>query len=177
MDQNEFDNCLIEKIKNNDEEAFNILANKYIPSIRFVVKCYKLLFDEEDAIQEGLILLYKCVFTFNKDRNVSFYSYYLVCLRRELVHQGNCYDARYNECLRLNEEAFVSNYDLKYSDLVYDVNNCNDLDAVQKNIFNAFYVKNMSIDFISKKYNLDKYVIYRNLHCIKEYLKSLGKMI
>lgn len=85
----ENDNELLFMIAENDEESLKILIEKYKNIVNSIVKKYlpKIEFsglDEKDLQQEGLIGLMQAVKTFDKDKNVLFYTYANVCIESRI---------------------------------------------------------------------------------------------
>ncbi len=67
------------------EQAFHLLLKKYKPLIHFEVN--NMLYDTDkrkDLYQEGYLILIRCIELFNDYFNASFYTYFLISLRRRL---------------------------------------------------------------------------------------------
>ena len=84
-DYNDYE--LIYLIKEGNESALNFFFEKYEKYIIKVVESY-IHYDEglkEDYIQEGRIILYECIYRYDEDSNVSFFSYFTIILKRKLL--------------------------------------------------------------------------------------------
>ena len=84
-DYNDYE--LIYLIKEGNESALNFFFEKYEKYIIKVVGSY-IHYDEglkEDYIQEGRIILYECIYRYDEDSNVSFFSYFTIILKRKLL--------------------------------------------------------------------------------------------
>lgn len=87
---------LVEKIqkKENPDYCFHCLFEILMPLIKYIAKPYLPyipLYDMDDMIQEGRILIWKVVYKYNPDMNVSFDSFF-----------GSCYKYRCNKLYRSN---------------------------------------------------------------------------
>lgn len=84
------DNELIYLCCENNEEAINIVINKYKNCILSILKEYLkeyniLGVEVADLYQEGLIGLMHAINTFDKEKNVSFYTYANACIRTSII--------------------------------------------------------------------------------------------
>lgn len=80
------DNELLYLVKENSEEALEILTEKY----RYCIWCKMRdmnieMASREDFLQEGLILLHKAIWLFVEEKNVTFYSYFHLLLTRKFI--------------------------------------------------------------------------------------------
>lgn len=79
------DEELITQIRAQDREAMDFLLDKY----RNVVKretreIYIIGADSEDLMQEGMIGLFKAIQVYNKDKNCSFHTFAVLCVKRQI---------------------------------------------------------------------------------------------
>lgn len=75
----------------NNEYSFNLLAEKYRKCIYYVInlmknKFYFSTYDDDDLYNEGLILLYECVYSYQEMKNIKFSSYYIACLKNRYTN-------------------------------------------------------------------------------------------
>ena len=73
-----------------NESSFNLLAAKYERYIYYIINLYKkryyfFAYEDIDLYNEGLILLYDCIFSYRDDLDVRFSSYFLACLKRRYL--------------------------------------------------------------------------------------------
>lgn len=113
-DYNDFE--LISYVKEQIEEAYEILIEKYMPLIKkeayIIYSRYKSLnLEYEDLINQGLCGLLKAVTTY-KDNNALFYTYACRCITREM-NEIIKYEGRLKNKI-LNES-------ITYDDLEYDI--------------------------------------------------------
>lgn len=105
---------LIEKVKNGDEESFNIILYDHKRIIFRLINMHALekgdfMLDYDSLYQEGCIALYNAIFSYEKDKGMSFTSYAYMVLR-----------ARINTVIR--DEI------RKYEDEHYSIDNCPNVD-------------------------------------------------
>lgn len=85
----ENDNELLFMVEESNEESFKILIEKYKYIVKSIVKKYLPRteysgLDEKDLQQEGLIGLIQAIKSFDKDRDVLFYTYATVCIESRI---------------------------------------------------------------------------------------------
>ena len=91
MDYRELnDNELIYLCNENNEDAINLIINKYksciITILKEYLKEYNIIGIEiSDLYQEGLIGLLHAIETFDKDKEVLFYTYACTCIRTNII--------------------------------------------------------------------------------------------
>lgn len=94
---------IIYLIKEGNEVALNIMFSKYEAYIWRVV-CGFYVYNQkiEDLVQQGRLCLYRCIFGYDESVNVSFFSFFTICLKRTLFRElQNNY---YVNPIELNEE-------------------------------------------------------------------------
>ncbi|MCM1260225.1 MAG: sigma-70 family RNA polymerase sigma factor [Prevotella sp.] len=80
------DNELLYLVKENSEEAIEILVEKYRFCIWNKIRDMNITIEaREDFLQEGLILLHKAIWSFVEEKNVTFYSYFHLLLTRKFI--------------------------------------------------------------------------------------------
>lgn len=81
---------IIYMIKENDDNARNIMFEKYMPIVKSIASNYYLAYlnkgaDYEDFLQEGMIALNKAINSYNENGGSLFYTYASLCLNRHLI--------------------------------------------------------------------------------------------
>ncbi|MCR5231496.1 MAG: hypothetical protein K6B64_02515 [Acholeplasmatales bacterium] len=90
-------------IKEGNELAYNIMFLKYEKYIwKIVLESYPYNSKNEDLVQEGRIVLHNCILGYNSYMNVSFFSYFTICLKRKIYREIK--KPYYDGYLSLNEE-------------------------------------------------------------------------
>ena len=80
---------LIYMVRENDETSYGTLLEKYLPIIRRIaMDCYKGFssygYDFDDFVQEGYLAFQKALSSFDEDKDVLFYTYVSICVRRKI---------------------------------------------------------------------------------------------
>ena len=84
MDKMEFN--LLMKAKAGDNESFEILLKKYEKYIYMNAKDYYLIDGEkQDLIQEGIIGLLKGIKNYDDEKEASFKTFVILCMRRQII--------------------------------------------------------------------------------------------
>lgn len=79
------DETLVEKSRQGDENALDILLQRYKPLVKSKVKTYyQAGGDPEDLIQEGMIGLYKAVLGYDSTKRVTFAAFAALCILRQV---------------------------------------------------------------------------------------------
>ncbi|MBR1984582.1 MAG: sigma-70 family RNA polymerase sigma factor [Clostridia bacterium] len=79
------DNDLVLKVRENNEEATDILMNRYKTMVKKICRGYFLIGGEsEDLIQEGMIGLYKACKSYDLSSSASFKSFAFTCILRQV---------------------------------------------------------------------------------------------
>lgn len=90
------DTALVYRIKNNDDDAFELMCARYMGLISGIASKYRYCaqgYELSDFVQEGLIGLLSACKSFNKDGGMTFKNYALLCIenryRSILRHQNS----------------------------------------------------------------------------------------
>lgn len=77
---------LIYLIREQSEEALELLIKQYNPLIGKIASCYRLKVAEyEDFFQEGLMGFVKSIYSYNEYSESTFYSYALTCVKNAII--------------------------------------------------------------------------------------------
>lgn len=77
---------ILMKAKAGDNESFEILLKKYEKYIYMNTKDYFLADGErEDLVQEGIIGLLKGIKSYDSEREASFKTFVIMCMRRQII--------------------------------------------------------------------------------------------
>jgi len=157
--KNKTDNELVVCAKQGDEEALEILLDKYKELVNMKVGKYFIIgAEKEDIIQEGMIGLYKAVKNFETDKQNSFKSFANLCIERQLI----------TAIKTSNRQKHIPlNSSVSLNTTVYE----NDDDVSLVEVFNSNTVED-PLDTITKK---EYYKIIGNK--IDEHLSSFEKQV
>ena len=188
MEYNDFE--LVSLIRENNEEAREILYNKYKPIIvkKSTDQIYKLGsygMEINDLIQEGYIGLDNAINCFNEKENTSFYTFALLCIDRQIItyikKNTNNKAMILNDAINLDdgkeylfrdntdiEGSFINKEDAKeFINLI-----CDSLSDIEKKVF-SLKLEGYDIGEIANILNKDTKVIYNTLHRIKYKIKII----
>ena len=188
MEYNDFE--LVSLIRENNEEAREILYNKYKPIIvkKSTDQIYKLGsygMEINDLIQEGYIGLDNAINCFNEKENTSFYTFALLCIDRQIItyikKNTNNKAMVLNDAINLDdgkeylfrdntdiEGSFINKEDAKeFINLI-----CDSLSDIEKKVF-SLKLEGYDIGEIDNLLNKDTKVIYNTLHRIKYKIKLI----
>lgn len=188
MEYNDFE--LGSLIRENNEEAREILYNKYKPIIvkKSTDQIYKLGsygMEINDLIQEGYIGLDNAINCFNEKENTSFYTFALLCIDRQIItyikKNTNNKAMVLNDAINLDdgkeylfrdntdiEGSFINKEDAKeFINLI-----CDSLSDIEKKVF-SLKLEGYDIGEIANLLNKDTKVIYNTLHRIKYKIKLI----
>ncbi len=182
---------LLSYINSNNEEANDLMFEKYKPLIIKISKKYDFIgkkygFELNDLMQEGMLGLSKAIESYKENMNIKFYTYAKVCIERKiftLLKNGK------REKI-LNESIPIEDDDYDLNEIIGD-NESNPLNIVlsndfKDNIFNRMYevltnyerqvldLKNegFKIEEIANILNKTKKQIENTLHRIKNKYKK-----
>lgn len=188
MEYNDFE--LVSLIRENNEEAREILYNKYKPIIvkKSTDQIYKFGsygMEINDLIQEGYIGLDNAINCFNEKENASFYTFALLCIDRQIItyikKNTNNKAMVLNDAINLDdgkeylfrdntdiEGSFINKEDAKeFINLI-----CDSLSDIEKKVF-SLKLEGYDIGEIANLLNKDTKVIYNTLHRIKYKIKLI----
>ncbi len=87
-DYNDYE--LIYLVRENDDNSYDVLFDKYMPIIRKIAfEYYKKFdcfgYDLDDFVQEAYLLFHNAVKIYNPDKDCLFYSFVVLCISRGLI--------------------------------------------------------------------------------------------
>ena len=171
------DNELIYLIRNNNEQATNLLIKKYDKYIHLKIHDMQLK-NHEDCYQEGLMVLFYCAKTYNEMFNKSFMKYFETLLNNRYIDIKRAQDKESNYLVILDEKEidYCSILCEDEEKLDFNINDVflSKLTLIEKSVFYDYYLCNRTINEIANKQKVDKkniyYVIYRIKGKIKKYM-------
>lgn len=152
------DEQLIEQINQGNQEATDILLNRYKELVTMKISRYFIVgAEKEDIFQEGMIGLYKAIKCFNKEKQKSFKSFANLCIERQLITAIKTSNRQkhqpLNSYVSLNTAAYDEDEDTSMID-VFDSNLVEDpLDTITKKEYYSFVENkiNMSLSDFEKQ--------------------------
>lgn len=131
---------LISYVKEQIEEANEILIDKYMPLINKIAKKFDTTYgiDLSDIRQEGLIGLSKAIKTYSEVSNTTFYTYAKKCIESSILNLIRNYKC--NKHVYLNESISFDNQEIDILNMLTD--NINPLsELIDKEDYNMIYQK------------------------------------
>lgn len=166
------DNELIYLIKEGSDKALELMFDKYEHLITTIVKeAYPYGDKANDLIQEGRMVLFECIRFFNCSYNISFYTYFYISLKRKLSREfNNDYYKGYIPFResKYGEESYINNGILTIYDRLYKD------DDLAMLLLNDYFLGNISLSSIAKKYGIDYMILFRKKNSI---IRSMKKYI
>lgn len=108
------DNELLYLIAENDDDAKDILINKYKPLVyKYAKKISKNENEIDDYMQEGMLCLMKAINSFNDNYPYSFNSYFTILLKRKFIDLAK---KKNNDIISYHE--FLEEYVIDYSSII-----------------------------------------------------------
>lgn len=198
MDNKYNDYELIDVISENNEEALELIINKYQPIIKYIANkklkiASNLGMDISDLYQEGLIGLLEAIRDFKDTKKVSFYTFASLCIERQmntsLTKHNRKRDQILNNAISLDKKIVDSEKTLL--EIVEPINNItalndiialesetelytnikNELSEFEKKVFDL-KINNYSCDEIASKLNVTSKKIYSAMRRIKDKIKK-----
>ena len=169
------DNELIYLYKEGEQKALNELFLKYEHCICQIVASFYPYGDKRrDLYQEGRIVLFECIKHYSSNKNISFYSYFVLSLKRKINKLTNT--DYYNNTILFREE--ISTYSLnENSGLLSIYNKLFKDDILAKIIWDYHIVREVSIRKLAEIYDIDYFKLLRKkesiLECLKKYIDYL----
>lgn len=195
-DYNDYE--LIYQVKDNDEEAYNVIFNKYAQIARKIAYKYSKIFsgfgiEYEDLCQEGYIAITEAISKYDGETS-KFYTYVTICIKRDIEKYVKCHMRKkhkaLNESISLSSpvcdddllledviesscdiESYILNEELreKLYDFKYLINFEDSL--VYELLLSSASMKEISV-LLDVGYNDVKRIIRKNNKSLNEYLKK-----
>ena len=127
INENEYtqmtDEKLIENIKNEDQNAFNCLVERYNDLVNMKAsKFFMAGAEKDDMVQEGMIGLYKAVKSYVPQKQNSFKTFANMCIERQLItavkNSNRQKHIPLNSSVSLNASAYDDNEDVDRIDIL-----------------------------------------------------------
>lgn len=137
------DEELIEQTKHGNQEATEILLNRYKELVRMKISRYFIVgAEKEDIFQEGMIGLYKAIKCFDSEKQKSFKSFANLCIERQLITAIKTSNRQkhqpLNSYVSLNTSVYDEDEDTTVMD-IFDSNLVEDpLDTITKKEYYSF---------------------------------------
>lgn len=188
MEYNDYE--LVCLAREGNEEAINIIYNKYKPIIVSKSKDAIVLashhgIEISDIMQEGFIGLEEAINDFSESDNASFYTFAILCINRQIINYlrriTGGKDKILNEAVAIDEvieKSISDDFDTEFS-FIYHESKKNIIDEIEKNLTdfenNVFKskIEGYTFEEIANNLNRDIKSIYNTFHRIKGKIKKI----
>ncbi len=162
---------LLYLIREGSEFALNYLFKKYDVLIyKVAFKFYPNDDKFEDLLQEGRMVLYRCINKFDFNKGTSFYSFFNVCLKRYYIKLMN--EDYYSNSYVCKDLGYLpDSQNIGYSKIFILSQKLKDTEYYD--MFVECLIENMSLSDYAKKYNISYAKCYRKYNMMLEKLKNL----
>lgn len=165
---------LLYLISDGNYKAYDLIIEKYKVLIEVMSKRASINENKiDDFIQEGLLLLIDCIKRYNSSIGVSFYSYFLICLKRKLgLFLSSSY---YVNNDKFDEDNYLCennsyNDDSLLKCISYDIKK--EFDDISILLFNECLIGNQSLTDFAKDNNISTNIIYKKYAILKKRIKE-----
>jgi len=166
---------IISLIREGDQDALQLMFEKYTPLIYKKIYHFHLGYEKEDIHQECLMVLYNSILKFNMDIRKTFTRYFEMNLERKLisivtkkVRRQQIMEENIDYIYTLNSPSELKD---KYFPLyVEEISKI--LTKTENLVYTLRELKNYSIEYIKENYQLEEKVIYNSLYRAKIKISS-----
>ncbi len=158
---------ILYEIKEGNQEALELMFAKYKPLIAKIIYHFNLVYDYEDMMQEGYMVLLRSIHHYNMDEDKTFTRYFELNLRRQFVSEVTKRARRKELFYQHQRFIFENNHAIYSNSVYYDLY----LEELRKILSEKQYfvyvmreIKNYSIEYLEKVYKMDQKSIYNSLH-------------
>ena len=182
-----------------NDDAKNALYERMLPTLHKLTAQFSehggiLGYDSDDLLQEASLAFVRAATTYNPDKQAKFQTYLWICVRSHMLnlakHAQSASERSVASSVSLYEPLNNDNPDIRlidtlsteydfeenvmreqFTDMVLSIAN-NMLSPYELNVFNMFYIKNLSISDIANKLNCSKKSIANTLYRIRMKFKD-----
>ncbi len=165
---------IINLIKQNNEEAFTLMVDKYQYLIAKKINSFNLTYVFDDVFQECLMILHKSVMKFDDSFNKSFTRYFernlincLISIKRKKKRYGTFLKEKlpvlYDSVIKEDKEVYIRESEIKQA--------LNQLSGFEKRVFQCWIIEKMSVQKAAQDLNCDEKKIYNAIDRIRKKIK------
>ena len=163
---------LLDRIKQNDEQALEIMIEKYKPLICSKIRDYRFPSSEQDDfLQEGIMVLTKAINSYRDDKDKTFTRYFELLLtnRFNSLYKKN---KNYYANVILDEEKVNNTNDIlvEVPNIIDDLNI--KLSKLEKKVYELYFLNHLKIKDIEEALNLSSKQVYNSIRRIREKINS-----
>ena len=166
---------IIDRIKQGDEFAFELLVAQYKNMIKKKIHKFNLAYKFDDLFQEGLMVLHKTAFSYDDNYSKSFTRFFEMALERHYVTMIRTMSRRKDKLVKYKDCIASLNHVLEENSVYYGLH-VSEIKKVLTELEFMVYalkeLKNVSISSIAEECQLEEKKIYNALHRSKEKIKA-----
>jgi len=149
---------IIYLIKDGNEKALEYMFKKYeIHIFKIADTLYTKSDKVDDLLQEGRMVLYSCIYSFNENYGISFFAYFTICLKRTFY---KLIKTEYYNSILINEDKYcIDSISDNNSDYFYTGKQLFK-DELFIMLFDECVLEQISITEFSKRHNLPYNMVY-----------------
>jgi RNA polymerase sporulation-specific sigma factor len=165
---------IINLIKRGNDEAFELMVDKYKYLIAKKIGSFNLAYQYDDCFQESLMILYKSVIKFDESFNKSFTRFFegnlincLISIKRRLNRYGTFINEKlpvlYDDVIHEDKEIYIRECEIKTA--------LEQLSSFERQVFHCKIIKKMSVQQSAYELNCDDKKIYNAIDRIRKKIK------
>ncbi len=165
---------LIEYVKQGNEQAFEVMVEKYSKFISKKIHKFNLAYEYDDLYQEGLTILYRSIIVFDDSFNKTFTRFFEMNYERHLISFIRLKKSRTHIEYIHQEEIKENNHIIKEPSFYFRLY----LDEIKKiltplehDVYILREVKNYTIEAISKTLDIEVKSVYNSCHRAKDKIR------
>ncbi len=166
---------IISQIREGNDEALELMFDKYSRFISKKIFKFNLYFEYDDMYQEGLMILFKSIKTFDEIYSKSFTRYFELNLERKFITIISK-NLRRKEIFKKNENfIYETNHNINQNSVYYDLLKKEISKILTNNEYLVYTLRelnNYSITYIREKHSMSDKAIYNSLHRAKVKIKK-----
>ncbi len=147
-----------------NENILEIILNKYKPLVYLLIKKMNIPYvDKEDFLQEGLMILYKCINSYSEDKGL-FFNYCNVAIKRRFFTLINKKRQEIDYLLTPMDNTPM----LKEKTINYEISHSREFETLLE-------IKQTSIKEYAKTHNMNVKKVYNYITKLKNTIKNSNK--
>jgi RNA polymerase sporulation-specific sigma factor len=158
---------ILDEIREGNQEALELMFAKYKPLISKIIHHFNLGYEFDDMMQEGYMVLLRSIQHYDMNETKTFTRYFELNLRRQFVSEVTKRMRRKELFHQHQRYIYENNHSVFNNSVFYELY----LEELKKVLSEKQYfiyvmreIKNYSVEYIEKVYNLDQKSIYNSLH-------------
>lgn len=166
---------IIHEIREGNHEALSLMFTKYKPLISKKIYHFNLVYDYDDMMQEGYMILHRSILKYDDRQRKTFTKYFEMNLHRSFITIVTK-RVRRSEIFKQNEWFLYENISKSASNSVYYELYIKEIAKVLTKqeylVYTLRELRNYSISFIAKECEMKDKTIYNSLHRAKQKIKA-----